>query len=125
MKKALLVIGVVLGALFSFNLNVYAKESNSCKTIDGAYYDKAGNETDKGTYEKECVSHSCDLVADAYFGKNGNQVSKEVFESECGITVYESFPDTASDSTKATLFILLGLSIIGSTVLVVRKLKED
>ena len=73
MKKLLAVLIIVLLSFVVINpTEIYAKESKSCKTIDGAYYGKNGKETDKGTYEKECVSHKCELVADAYFGKDGN-----------------------------------------------------
>lgn len=121
MKKLLTIVALILFAM-SFYKPVYAAE-NVCKVVDGAYYGRSGEETDKGTYEKECVSHSCELVADAYFGANGNEVTKEIFESECGALVYEYFPDTASDSATATLFIIIGLAIVSGTVLVVRKLK--
>lgn len=123
MKKILTILGVILFAM-AITKPVYAAE-NVCKVVDGAYYGRSGEETDKGTYEKECVSHSCELVADAYFGVNGNEVSKETFENECGALVYEYFPDTASDSATATLLILIGLAIVSGTVLVIRTVKEQ
>ena len=123
MKKLLTILGVILFAM-AITTPVYAAD-NSCKVIDGAYYGKNGKETDKGTYQKECESHSCELVADAYFGANGNEVTKEIFESECGALVYEYFPDTASDSATATLFIIIGLAIISGTVFVIRTVKEQ
>ena len=125
MKKILAVLVIVLISLFTINpTSIYAKESKSCKTIDGAYYGKNGKETDKGTYEKECVSHKCELVADAYFGKDGKEVSQEQFEKECEANVVENIPDTGNNNYVNVLFLLLGLSIVSFSVLKVASVKE-
>ena len=119
MKKLLAVLVIVLLSFVIINpTEIYAKDSKSCKTIDGAYYGKNGKETDKGTYEKECVSHKCELVADAYFGKDGKEVSQEQFENECEANVVEDVPDIN------VLFLLLGLSIVSYSVLKVSSVKE-
>ena len=125
MKKLLAVLVIVLLSFVVINpTEIYAKESKSCKTIDGAYYGKNGKETDKGTYEKECVSHKCELVADAYFGKDGKEVSQEQFENECEANVVEDVPDTGNNSYVNVLFLLLGLSIVSYSVLKVSSVKE-
>ena len=118
MKKLTIILFLI--ALVAIIPNVSAKDT-VCATIDGAYYGKDGLETDKGTYEKECVSHKCDLVADAYFGKDGYEVSKSQFEQECGATVYESFPDTGSISPTSVLFFILGIAIIAEGYLLLSK----
>ena len=119
MRKNIITL-TLLALLLLLPVGVSAK-TTACQTIDGAYYDKFGEETDKGTYEKQCVSHSCELVADAYFGVNGNEVSKETFEAECGGTVYDYFPDTANNLTP--LFIIIGSLIITEAFLIIDKKK--
>ena len=126
MKKVLAVLVIVLISLFTINPTIInAKESKSCKTIDGAYYGKNGKETDKGTYEKECVSHKCELVADSYFGKDGKEVSQEQFEKECDATVVSEVPDTANNSYVNVLFIILGITIISYSCLIISTAKEQ
>lgn len=126
MKKFLTVLVVVLISFFALNPNTYAADKDkACKTIDGAYYGKNGKETDKGTYEKECVSHTCELVADSYFGKDGKEVSQAQFEQECEATVVDEIPDTSNTSYINIVFLLLGLSIVGYSCLKVSTAKEE
>lgn len=126
MKKLLTLVVVVLLSIVAFSpATVFAADKDkACKTIDGAYFGKNGKETDKGTYEKECVSHTCELVADAYFGKDGNEVSQEQFEKECEATVVDEIPDTGNNSYINILFLLLGLSIVSYSCLRISTIKE-
>ncbi|MBQ3308033.1 MAG: hypothetical protein IJG68_07585 [Bacilli bacterium] len=121
MRKNILFTLTLLSLLVLLPIRVNAK-TTACQVIDGAYYDKFGVETDKGTYEKQCVSHTCELVADAYFGASGNEVTKETFEKECGATVYNNFPDTASNMTP--LFIIIGSIIITEAFIIIDKKKQ-
>ena len=122
MKRIITIFTILIVSLFVFSpVAVFAASDKSCKTIDGAYYGKNGKETDKGTYEKECVPHSCELVADAYFGKDGKEVSQAQFESECEAKVVTS-PDTASYID--IIFILIGISIISYSCIKISTVKE-
>lgn len=126
MKKLLTLVVVVLLSIVAFSpATVFAADKDkACKTIDGAYFGKNGKETDKGTYEKECVSHTCELVADAYFGKDGTEVSQAQFEKECEATVVNEIPDTGSNSYINILFLILGLSIVSYSCLRISTIKE-
>jgi len=123
MKKYLSLVLLVVTLLSIFSITDVYATSKKCKTIDGAYYDKNGKETDKGTYEKQCVKHTCELVADAYFGKDSKEVTREQYESECESLEVNDLPDTGSNID--IILVLLGISIITYSCLRISTIKEQ
>lgn len=95
--------------------DTYMKECNNiCKVIDNTYYDKNGKKTNEKTYTKEC-KNSCSFDGNTYYGLDNRKVDEYTYKQECGHEI--NVPSTNSNISSTTIISSILLIISGSILL--------
>ena len=95
------------------------EEKNSCELVNGKYFDKEGNITNKEGYQIACFPHSCEKIGNTFFDKEGNIVNADKYDASCN-------PPIENPQTGTIILSIIGIAIIfGSGIVVYKKLQKQ